>query len=147
MRIYMSFIVYSFFMLVLTSCSVPLACKLYNNTGAPLEVIKYESGKVLQAALIDNKSSHSFNGCVYGDYQVEIGEMSYNFEVPSYSIDEEKYVEYEGALFWGKRVVRAQVEPSGKIYLLQKEEQFPLTDLSSQPEGYPIVGTLPGAPL
>lgn len=139
MKIAMCRVIYVFFILMLTSCSVPLTCEFYNRTGAPLGIKKYGSGKVVQVALIENRSSYSFNECIYGDYQVEIGGKPYGFEIPSYSIAEEKYVKYKGTLFWGKRVVRAQIEPSGEIYLLQKGDEFPVVDLPTQPEGYPIM--------
>lgn len=62
-------------------------------------------------------------------------------EAFEYHFEEEprgNFISYEGFGPFFRRVLRLQIEPGGKLFVLDGDKNFPLTDFSKQPEGFPL---------
>lgn len=132
----------SFFFLwysvLLVSCSVPVTCEFFNNSAMEVKISKIVDDNQIKEVVIESGKVATIKEWEFGLYKIQIDDEIYTFRPSTFEVNEEKFVSYRGALFWGKRLLKVQLEPNRKIYLLHKDETFPLHDFSSQPNGFPI---------
>jgi len=127
-----------FVAVLLSSCTIPLTCKLYNNTTMPIQVIQRDNfGKEQEKhfSLMPNESV-DIDGWTSRVYVIKTESISWGYTLKSSRYSE--YYEFVGFVPFTKRVIRAQVNEDGKIFLIKNGEDFPISDNVEQPEGYPL---------
>jgi len=125
---------------VVAGCTVPLTCKLYNNTGMSLEVVQRDKHGQEKSLSFARKEWVTLRDWGYFTYQVEHERVVWNYDPPIATyIPSSDYIEASGFGPFFKRTVRAQLNKDGKIYLLKIGQDAQSSAISEQPDGYPLV--------
>jgi len=72
---------------------------------------------------------------MYSSFQIEYNNTSLEYKI---STPPESYVKWAGWGLWSKRMVYTQLNPDGKIWLLDGKTKNPITKFIAQPEGFPL---------
>ena len=64
----------------LFGCTVPLTCYIYNNSGEPIKISKYGSGKITTEYHAKQGEQVVVDEWEYGKYVIEIGQSSYKID-------------------------------------------------------------------
>jgi hypothetical protein len=125
---------------LLSSCTVSLTCELYNNTDTPIQIIQRDkNGQEKHFALMP-KESANLSDWGYHVYEVKTENISWSYDPPMASyIPSSEYIETTGFGPFFKRLIRAQLNEDGKIFLIKIGEKPPISENFEQPEGYPLV--------
>lgn len=123
---------------VLLGCTVPQTCYLFNNTDVPVEITKYVSEIETETYLVKPGEVVVLAEWEAGKYELEIDKKRYWVDPSTVYIPNVDYVEFKGFGFLGKRIAYLQLDKRRLIYLLKKDERFPVKEFSNQPEGFPI---------
>lgn len=127
--------------LFLSSCSVPITCVLYNNASSKVKVIQLDNSVVKETIEVMPGESIYLEEWDYYDYQIISKNSIWQYDtstpyIPNFDYD---YIETTGFGLWVKRLVFAQLEKDGRIFLLSKDQKFPIAIPAKQPQGYPLV--------
>ena len=119
--------------LILSSCSMPITFRLFNNIGHTVTVV---SGRASPSEInVETLRSIETIGL---DYPFSIksknGRFTYNGESVELS-----HVHWKGWGPFGKRVLYVQLEPDGKLWVLSDETEHAVTKFIEQPKGFPLV--------
>ena len=129
-------LIFTFF---LSSCSVPITCVLYNNTSEVVKVLQYDNSVVKESYEIRPKDSVKIREWKYYNYEVVSKNDTWRYDIPITHIPNIEFVETIGFGLWVKRIVLAQIESDGSIYLLRKNQKLPVSVFIKQPQGYPLI--------
>ncbi|WP_310319059.1 hypothetical protein [Hydrogenophaga palleronii] len=129
-------------MVVLISCSAcskGLSVDLFNNSESPLVVSigaqKFNiAPQQLKRILLGHPSFEIHQGFVVWKYFRSLHGPQVMSDAGR-SILDPVYVDRDD-------VIRAQVDGNGYIYILRRDEGFPIQDIASQPPGYPLAPSL-----
>ena len=116
---------------------MPQYVYLYNNTDNPIEVtFIVDHKKDVLSINQGTKQSYKIGALVDDD----ILYVNIKHSVWSYRLVEanSKFWSYEGVGPFSKTVFKLQIENDGKIYILAKNSDYPIRDISDQPQGYPL---------
>jgi hypothetical protein len=127
--------------LFLISCSVPITCVLYNNALTKIKITQIENSIVKENYEVMPENSIELNAWDSSDYKITIANKTFRYheQYPYIQNFEYDYVKTTGFGFWMKRLIFVQLENDGRIYLLDKNQRFPITNFKEQPQGYPLV--------
>jgi len=127
---------------LLSSCTVSLTCEIYNNTDMPLQVTERDKhGQEKHFSLMPQKSIR-LRDWGYHVYEVENENINWSYDPPIASyIPSSEYIETTGFGPFFKRLIRAQLNADGKVYLIKIGQEPPVSEFTGQPEGYPLVPT------
>lgn len=125
----------------LSSCSIPITCVLYNNTSEVVTILQIENSIVKESFVIEQADSISISEWRYYSYKIVSKNNIWKFGLPTMHIPNVEFVETINYGFWVKRIVYAQLENNGVIYLIQKNQEFPAAIFGKQPKGYPLKPT------
>ncbi len=116
-------------------CTIQLSCKIYNNSGATIKIVKFRDGAVERRIdLKDDTSIFLKDWAFWSYYVVREGERwRYVPREPDMS-----FVISTGFGPWTKRFFKAQIQPDGRIYLLKPNQYFPQDNFVEQPVGFPL---------
>ena len=117
-------------LLLLSGCSIPVTVILFNNSLQPITVAIKDYKLVVQAS-----ETKSFKGIENSNFTIQIGQDILRYEAPAIS---EASIIWKGWGPFSKRVIYAQLESDGKIWLVEPGMTFPLTHFKEQPEGFPL---------
>ena len=115
----------------LTSCTIPDELELFNNAGEPLSV---SVGSTVTT--IEPGRSAKFNKLSIHRVTITIGCSSRAYEVADLPLSN---IVQKGWGPFARRIFHAQVEPDGRIWAVSPDQDYPVRDFISQPEGFPIV--------
>jgi hypothetical protein len=126
--------------LFLSSCSVPITCVLYNNTPTKVKVVRFDNLVVKESTEVMPGESIELEKWDYCDYQIILGNSTWRYDssTPYIPYFDSNYVETTG-IVWVKRLIFAQLEKDGRIFLLNKDQKFPIVITKNQPTGYPLI--------
>ena len=131
-------LMFLFVAMLLSSCTIPLTCELYNNTSMPIQIIQksyYGEKQEKHFSIMPNESMR-LGLWLHNSYVVNTENVSWSYGPPSTGYNE--YYEFVGFWPFVKRVIRVQLNEDGKIFLIKNGKDFPIPDNVEQPEGYPL---------
>ena len=125
-----------FLAFLLTSCSVQLNCILHNNTTFEVSIVKQRLSGIKEKFHLLPGNSIELSGWTYNDYIITFNNTVWRYDPPAPSLE---FVEMSGFGPWIKRLVYAQLEEDGRIFIYKKGERPPNIQETNQPEGYPLI--------
>lgn len=114
-----------------SSCSRPYELQFFNNTGKELVIISeytYGNPEVKRYRLPPGRS------VIAGHHMLRIKSASGLWTYPTFFVGERDVDSRSGK----PRVVKLQIEPDGKLYLLPPATEKILTSLPPQRQGFPV---------
>lgn len=120
---------------ILAGCTIQLSCELYNNTGATIIVVQAKTEGDVSRFSVAASSSIRLDGWNLFRYEIIHGSATWKYTIPSVS---DEYISYSGTGPWKKRIVKAQIESDGGIFVLNADQTAPLSKLPQQPEEFPL---------
>lgn len=124
--------------LLLISCSVPLTCHMYNNTGETVYLSLNNSDGTISERVIGAGKVIEIKEWEYMSYVINFDGKSYIYKPIMSEMPTGNLVQYKGTLFWGKRIINLKLERTGYLYVILNGDDFSKDSLPIQPEGYPI---------
>ena len=115
---------------LLASCTLPGELELFNNTSFQVTVITDRESHTVEPGQTATITSFE-----YTQVKIAIGDITKDYgvvELPSW------YFQFVG---WGpftRRELQAQLEPDGKIWGVESDQEFPVSEFRSQPKGFPL---------
>lgn len=124
--------------ILLSGCTVPLAVHIFNNTGDSITITKVKSNRDVDTYVFGHEESLKLDNWKSSKYKFLSGGKSITIDPYSISIPNVGYVKFKGIGPLGSRNAYLQVEKDRRVFLLKKDQKFPMTDFSDQPTGFPI---------
>ena len=104
-----------------------------------VKVLQYDNSVVKESYEIRPKDSVKIREWKYYNYEVVSKNDTWRYDIPITHIPNIEFVETIGFGLWVKRIVLAQIESDGSIYLLRKNQKLPVSVFIKQPQGYPLI--------
>jgi len=108
------------------SCSRPARMKLYNHSGFDITIVSSRS----DIEIANGQSSVFMFPAETSALMIQVDSTAWEYEMP---YPPREYCDPTAA-----SVIHAQLEPGGRLYVFLPNTQFPVTDLSLQPDGFPL---------
>lgn len=119
-------------------CTIPITVNLYNNTSNSIQIAQNKNGNLEATYFVLQGEEIGLQGWMYSEFVVASNKARWVFK-PGYSfIPSNDFIETIGVGLWVKRIVRAQIQANGQIFLLKKGESPPVKSFPAQPAGYPL---------
>ena len=125
-----------FICLHLSGCTLPLTCVLYNNTGHDFLFLVLRDHVVIEEVEVKNNSLVEINNWETRNYQINIRDSTSKYEPVFFH---HEFVDFSGWGPWSKRKLHAQIEPDGRIFVLNIGQVPPVVDFPDQPNGFPMI--------
>jgi len=116
--------------LSLSSCTVPLELKLFNNTEHEILVLLH--GKEIHIGPGKSEIISSIENSIFS---IVTDRGGGNYEIPSI---QSSHWFWRGWGPFSKRVFYAQLEEGGNIWLTDPNDNYPVSTFGEQPNGFPI---------
>ncbi|WAC43774.1 hypothetical protein OU997_16185 [Pseudomonas sp. SL4(2022)] len=115
---------------VISSCSIPVTVRLYNNSGQDVKI------EIDQTAInLAKGQTEEIHDTEYYAIAITIGSALYKYEHPTYGHIQ---VEWFGWGPFSRRVIYLQLEPDAKIWVTNSLLPSPTKAFPKQPEGFPL---------
>jgi hypothetical protein len=96
-------------------------------------------GQEKHISLMPKESSH-LRDWGYHVYEINAENISWSYDPPTASyIPSSEYMEMIGFGPFIKRLIRAQLNEDGKVFLIKIGRKYPVSEIIDQPEGYPLI--------
>jgi hypothetical protein len=116
--------------LFVSSCSIPLELCLFNNTSYKVLVVMSR-----EEVQIESGESKTIAGVSYAHFSIVSEPHTFNYTIPP--IDSSAWV-WKGWGPFSKRMIYAQLEENGEIWITGPDIIYPATTFGEQPDGFPI---------
>jgi hypothetical protein len=121
---------------VLSGCTVPVTCALYNNTSTVINITQIDINGQERTFSLKAGEILKLGGWPLHNYKILFKDVVWHYDPP---VPNNDYVEISGFGPWVKPIVYAQIEKDGRIFLLLKNQKPPIDTMPMQPEGYPLL--------
>jgi hypothetical protein len=116
--------------LFLSSCSLPLELRLFNNTPNKVIVELRE-----ERITIEPGRFGAISGVSYANFSTVTDHHTSNYEMPS--VLSSTWV-WKGWGPFSRRVIYTQLQANGEIWVVDPDDSSPVTAFGKQPDGFPI---------
>ena len=120
----------------LSGCTLPLACVLYNNTGNDFLLVILNEDRVTQKTQVKKDSFIQIENWELRNYRIIIGTSTKEYAPEFVNQD---FIPDSGWGPWSKRKSYAQIEPDGRVFVLNIKQVPPVIDFPDQPRGFPVI--------
>jgi hypothetical protein len=120
---------------LVAGCTLPLDVIILNRSGAPVAITQGGGDHTTRRVEVGAGATANLRGLLSRPFQLGAGQRPRRY-TPGFV--EEAFVEYRGWGPFSRRVVKAQLEPNGCIYLVPIAQTLPVATHVVQPDGYPL---------
>lgn len=131
-RLVVAFLVLCF----VSACTKQVACLLHNNSGVDVTVIRSRAGDQDQRIDVKAGSSIVLRDWAFWSHRVDKADRLLRYAPVNPG---NRFVDVQGFGPWTKRIFNAQLDPDGRIFVLNPGQAMPAKDFVEQPPGLPLV--------
>ena len=119
-----------------SGCTIQESCDLYNNFGSDVTIVRSPAGKEEPPVHLKAGASVLLRDWLFGEYRLVIDGKVFRYSPNSPDIS---FIVDRGFGPWAKRVFRAQIDSSARIFVLEPTQSIPATEFVAQPSGFPLM--------
>jgi len=119
---------------LLASCSLPPKFQVFNNTTSELTITINGVDTTKQFVIAANSSITIDDWAEFGDINLEIKSVEFSWSYKSAYISHG----FGEGFYFSHWLFKLQIEPSGKIFVINPKLELPQVQHVKQPKGYPL---------
>lgn len=119
-----------------SGCTIQESCDLYNNSGSDVTIVRSGAGQEEPPIQLKSGASILLPDWLFAEYQLEMDGKVFRYTPKS---PDPSFIDDRGFGPWAKRVFSAQLDSSGRIFVLKQTQSIPATEFVEQPSGFPLM--------